>query len=145
VDELNAALGVARAAEGCESAGQKLLTIQKELVSLMGELATLPEDMPRYVRDGYPQFAKAAVDGIETFALELEARKPAGEWAMPGANPRSAAMDMARTICRRAERRVCALQEAGQLQNAAIPVYLNRLSDLLWLWARAEESGAAKT
>ena len=56
-----------------------------------------------------------------------------------GANPLSAAFDLARTVCRRAERRVCALQEARQLHNPEIIVYLNRLSDLLWLLARRAE------
>jgi cob(I)alamin adenosyltransferase len=59
---------------------------------------------------------------------------------MPGANLASAALDVARTVCRRAERRVCGLQEAGQLQNAEIIIYLNRLSDLLWLLARWVEA-----
>jgi len=61
-------------------------------------------------------------------------------WATPGNNASAAALDVARTVCRRAERRVCALQEAGQLQNAEIIVYLNRLADLLWLFARWVET-----
>ena len=52
----------------------------------------------------------------------------------------SAALDVARTVCRRAERRVCALQETGELKNAEIIIYLNRLSDLLWLLARRVET-----
>jgi cob(I)alamin adenosyltransferase len=51
----------------------------------------------------------------------------------------SAALDVARTVCRRAERRVCELKEAGGLPNEEIIVYLNRLSDLLWLFARWSE------
>ena len=61
-------------------------------------------------------------------------------WATSGANPVSAVLGLARTICRRAERRACALQEASQLQTPAIVVYLNRLSDLLWLLARRVEA-----
>ena len=57
-----------------------------------------------------------------------------------GATQNSAALDSARTICRRAERRVCALSEAGELKNAEIIIYLNRLSDLLWLFARWVET-----
>ena len=53
---------------------------------------------------------------------------------------RSSALDLARTVCRRAERCVCVLQEAGQLKNPEIIVYLNRLSDLLWLLARWTEA-----
>jgi cob(I)alamin adenosyltransferase len=55
----------------------------------------------------------------------------------------SAALDVARTICRRAERSVCALREAQQLQNPEIVVYLNRLSDLLWLFARWVETSVS--
>ena len=61
-------------------------------------------------------------------------------WATPGATLGSAALDVARTSCRRAERRVCALHEAGQLQNSDIIIYLNRLSDALWLLARWVET-----
>ena len=60
-------------------------------------------------------------------------------WALPGESLPSAALDMARTICRRAERRVCALHEARLLANGEIIVYLNRLSDWLWLLARSVE------
>ena len=58
---------------------------------------------------------------------------------MPGASLHCAALDLARTVCRRAERRVCSLQQAGELPNSEIIVYLNRLSDLLWLLARSAE------
>jgi cob(I)alamin adenosyltransferase len=51
-------------------------------------------------------------------------------------------LDLARTICRRAERRVCALKETGELKNAEIVIYLNRLGDLLWLFARRVETKA---
>ena len=61
-------------------------------------------------------------------------------WATPGATNHSAALDLARTICRRAERRVCAIQESGELKNPEIIIYLNRLSDLLWLFARWVET-----
>ncbi|HXC37286.1 MAG TPA: ATP:cob(I)alamin adenosyltransferase, partial [Candidatus Acidoferrales bacterium] len=60
-------------------------------------------------------------------------------WATPGANHNAAALDVARTVCRRAERRVCELNEAGQLKNPEIIIYLNRLADLLWLFARWAE------
>jgi cob(I)alamin adenosyltransferase len=61
---------------------------------------------------------------------------------LPGSTVNSAALDYARTICRRAERRVCALHESEPLQNPEILVYLNRLSDALWLLARWEEAQA---
>ena len=73
--------------------------------------------------------------------VEIEAQKVSFKgWATPGANPASAALEVARTVCRRAERRVCELRERGEVQNMAILVYLNRLSDALWLLARWEEA-----
>jgi cob(I)alamin adenosyltransferase len=140
VDELNAALGLSRAAAKQKSLRHGLRAIQAELVALMGELATLPQDWPRYLKEGRPVLEKPAVARLDQEAQRLEARQPALHgWATPGTNLASAALDMARTICRRAERRVCALHYTGQLQNPQAIVYLNRLSDLLWLWARAEE------
>jgi cob(I)alamin adenosyltransferase len=71
---------------------------------------------------------------------DIEAQKVSFQgWATPGASTPSAALDLARTLCRRAERRVCALQEANQLPNSEIMVFLNRLSDALWLLARWTE------
>jgi len=61
-------------------------------------------------------------------------------WATPGATQASAALDLARTICRRAERRVFDLQSAAELPNGEILIFLNRLSDVLWLFARWVET-----
>ena len=143
VDELNAAMGVARATAPDNFARTNLLAIQKDLVTLMGELATAVDDLPRYVKDGFSLVTPELTAKLDELVKELEAQKIDFKgWATPGANARAAALDMARTVCRRAERRVCALHEAGQLQNAEIIVYLNRLADLLWLFARrAETSG----
>ena len=77
---------------------------------------------------------------LRTGGVEQWPERFSTEWVMPGATMHSAALDMARTVCRRAEQRVCALQEANQLPNAEILVFLNRLSDLLWLFARFSES-----
>ena len=132
IDELNAALGLARAAEPSEA----LLTIQKELIGLMGELATDNQDMPRYIKDGYPVISAESVARLDQQAAKLEADLPRfKDWVIPGGNPASAALDFARTVCRRAERDVLPLQ----LPNAQIVVYLNRLSDVLWLMARSLE------
>lgn len=145
VDELNAALGLARAAAEQGVLAENLATIQKDLVVLMGELATAEEDLARYAKDGYSLVAPAMTSALETRITELEtANKPGKGWAMPGANTKAAALDLARTICRRAERRVCALQDAGQLSNPEIVVYLNRLSNLLWLLARWTEAQARR-
>jgi len=147
VDELNTALGVARASAQQEFVRDHLLVIQKDLVLLMGELATAVEDLSRYVKDGYTLVTSQLTHKLDAVVREIEAQSVSFKgWATPGACLNSAALDMARTICRRAERRVCALQEAEQLQNSEIIIYLNRLADLLWLMARwVETRGAATT
>lgn len=141
VDELNAAIGLAHAAAQHDLLRENLTKIQKNLVALMGELATAAEDLPRYVKDGHSLVTPAMTSSLEEWIAELEAAKVSARgWAMPGANTSSAALDFARTVCRRAERRSCALQETGQLDNPEIIVYLNRLSDLLWVLARWVEA-----
>jgi cob(I)alamin adenosyltransferase len=141
VDELNSALGLARAAAADAVVTGPLLAMQKDLVAIMGELATLPEDRARYLKDGYAAVTPAATARLELLAKEIEPQcPPLKGWAMPGENRISAALDFARTVARRAERRVCSLLEANQLPNPEILVYLNRLSDLLWLLARWLES-----
>jgi cob(I)alamin adenosyltransferase len=142
VDELNAAMGLARASAKHPFVGQNLLVIQKDLIVLMGELATALEDLPRYVKDGFSIVKSDMTAKLEAVIETIEAQKISFQgWATPGGNSSSAALDLARTICRRAERRVCALQDSGQLDNSEIIVYLNRLSDLLWLLARWTENG----
>jgi cob(I)alamin adenosyltransferase len=143
VDELNAALGLARANGTHEFVSGTLLEVQKDLVSLMGELATAVEDIPRYVKDGFVLVAPEMTTKLDAAVKQIESESVSFKgWATPGATIQSAALDLARTVCRRAERRVCALQEANQLNNAEIIVFLNRLSDLLWLLARWVESRA---
>lgn len=141
VDELNAALGMARATARHDFVRDNLLAIQKELVILMGELATAVEDLSRYVKDGFFLVKPEMTMKLDELVAEIESQKISFKgWATPGASVHSAALDMARTICRRAERRVCALHESSQLQNPEIIVYLNRLADLLWLFARWTET-----
>jgi cob(I)alamin adenosyltransferase len=142
VDELNAALGLARATAEDGFIRDNLLLIQKDLVSLMGELSVLPEDLGRYVKDGYPVVTSQMTAKLDALVGNIEARNVSfKDWATPGATLNAAALDVARTVCRRAERRVCSLQEAGGLKNAEILISLNRLSDLLWLMARRVETG----
>ena len=141
VDELNAALGMARAAARDEFVSGNLLSIQKNLVTLMGELGVLPEDLPRYARDGFGLVTADMTGQLEKLVKEIEAQDITFKgWATPGATPSSAALDLARTICRRAERRVCDLNVAGDLKNPEIIIFLNRLGDLLWLFARWVET-----
>jgi cob(I)alamin adenosyltransferase len=141
VDELNAALGLARASAQASFIRQNLELIQKDLVVLMGELATAVEDLPRFIKDGYSLVTGDMTQKLESVVKEIESQQITFKgWATPGANMSSAGLDVARTVCRRAERRVCALQDDNQLHNPQIIVYLNRLSDLLWLMARWVES-----
>ena len=142
VDELNAALGVARAiATDDEFITQLLLSIQKDLVILMGELATIPEDIEKYVKDGYRLVTAEMGARLEKIAKEIEGQNISFHgWATPGANRVSAALDVARTVCRRAERRVCGLEENQEIRNPDLLIYLNRLADLLWLFARWAET-----
>ncbi|MFO1512478.1 MAG: cob(I)yrinic acid a,c-diamide adenosyltransferase [Verrucomicrobiota bacterium] len=141
VDELNTALGVARATAEHDFLRENLLVIQRDLVTLMGELATAVEDLPRYVKDGYTLVTSQMTHKLDALVKEIEAQSVSFKgWATPGACVNSAALDVARTVCRRAERRVCALQEADQLQNSEVIIYLNRLADLLWLLARWVET-----
>jgi cob(I)alamin adenosyltransferase len=144
VDELNAALGLARASAPNPALNSRLEGIQKDLVILMGELATQVEDLPRYVKDGFSVVTGDLTAKLDLIAHEIEAQKVSFRgWATPGANLAAATLDVARTTCRRAERRVCALHETGQLQNGEIIVYLNRLADVLWLMARQAEHAAS--
>ncbi len=136
VDELNAALGMARATAEHELIRENLLRIQKDLVVLMGELATAPEDLPRYLKDGFLQLGPDKTAMLDELVGKIEPQISLKDWAMPGATVHAAAIDVARVVCRRAERLICSLQQSGGLGNSEIIVYLNRLADLLWLLAR---------
>jgi len=143
VDELNAALGLCRSFCDSPWLPAKLLHIQKELVTLMGELAVLPEDRPKYKEKGFQFVFPAMVDQLTTWGSEIEKEGIKYEgWATPGKTQLSAFLDLARTACRRAERRVAALGDDFMKLNPDILRYLNRLSDLLWLFARKIESQA---
>lgn len=146
VDELSAALGLARAASTDPLLSEQVLLAQKELITVMGELATAPEDLERYVKDGFHLTTSAMVDRLTASVDDLEKNKlrPFKGWAVPGTTADSAALDFARTVCRRAERRVAALTTEAANFNAEILRYLNRLSDLCWLLARYAEQLAKK-
>jgi cob(I)alamin adenosyltransferase len=141
VDELNAALGVARAAATTAFVSDKLLHVQKDLIDLMGELATTREDLDRYIKDQFRALTARDYEPLECWIKEIEAQKVSFKgWATPGATPEAASLDMARTVARRAERRVVELLERGETENQQLQIYLNRASDLLWLLARWVET-----
>jgi cob(I)alamin adenosyltransferase len=141
IDELNAALGLARATATENFVSENLFAIQKNLIVLMGEVGVATEDLPRYVKDGFSLVTPEMTAQLEKLVEEIESQNVSFKgWATPGATRNSAALDVARTVCRRAERRVCDLKESGELKNSEIIIFLNRLSDLLWLFARWAET-----
>ena len=144
VDELNSALGLGRALSGDPFVNESVTAIQKQLVTLMGELAVASEDRMRYVQDGYKLVTAEMVDVLTARVDDFEKNHHLkfDGWATPGGTPGAAAFDMARTVCRRAEREVVALEEADLPVNPEIIRYLNRLSDVCWLYARYLETGA---
>jgi cob(I)alamin adenosyltransferase len=141
VDELNAALGLVRVTATEPFIADDVLAIQKELITVMGELATATEDLPRYTKDGHELTTAAMVDRLSAAVADLEQNKLVNfkGWAIPGSTMLSAALDIARTTCRRAERRVADLGASGAQVNPEILRYLNRLSDLCWLLGRFVE------
>ena len=143
VDELSAALGLARANCNDKFVSEQIFAVQKELINVMGELSTLPEDRQRYAKDGFQIVDAKMVDRIGAVIVDLEKDKSLypKDWVIPGANTVSAALDLARTICRRAERGVAALNDP----NPEILRYLNRLSDFCWILARLIEASNKKT
>ena len=144
VDELNAALGLARATANDPFLADQILSVQKELVTVMGELATATEDMDRYLKDGFQPTTAAMTDRLTGAVDDLENNRLGKfkHWAVPGKTLNAAALDLARTTCRRAERRVAVLVSADPKFNREILRYLNRLSDLCWLLARVAEEAA---
>ena len=139
IDELNAAIGLARAHLQGTRENSRLEAFQKSLIALMGELATLPEDSERYAASKFDKLTADNTHQIDSWIAEHEASGLTFEgWALPGGTVASAHLDMARTICRRAERSTVALRSV-EGDNSQAVVYLNRLSDLLWLMARSVE------
>ncbi|MCL2127328.1 MAG: cob(I)yrinic acid a,c-diamide adenosyltransferase [Treponema sp.] len=135
IDELGAFLGDAKAAlpaamQGSpagNSTGEIISSIQKGLFTLMAVLAGMP--VPETGLGG---------DGLERMIGELESELPPfSSFAVPGANPVSAKLHIARTVCRRVERRMVSLDLQGEAKEAIAP-YINRLSDLLFLLAQKE-------
>jgi cob(I)alamin adenosyltransferase len=147
VDELTAALGLARSISIEKFLSEKILAAQKDLIVVMGELATTPQDRERYVKDGFHLSTVAMVDRITAVIVDLEKDKSLypKDWVIPGGTSVSAALDFARATCRRAERHIAAFMADDIDSNPEILRYLNRLSDLLWVLARyAERTSRAK-
>ena len=129
VDEAAAALGIARAACKSEQSAQIVVIIQKDLYSLMAEIAATPENAPRFraIDNARIRWLEARTDKIGA-QVEL----PEG-FILPGDSPAGAAFALARTIVRRAERLVAKLLHQEGLENTELLRYLNRLSSLCFV------------
>ena len=138
-DEANSALGLARALSQDARVKDILKQVQRELFIVGAELATDPSQYDS-LRRHFSVVAPAMVERLERTIDELDAvvQLPRS-FVIPGASPASAALDLARTILRRAERHAVALKEADMLANPEVLRYLNRLSDLVFMLARYED------
>lgn len=140
VDELNAALGVALADTAHEDIRDLARSVQATLFDLGAYLSS--PDAERREKSGERQSLAAEVEALEAridaFEEELE---PLRNFVLPGGTSSAAAFHLARTVCRRAERRVVSLDREAPLEAARLR-YLNRLSDLLFVLARVENRRA---
>jgi cob(I)alamin adenosyltransferase len=155
IDEAVAALGVARAQLGLKEQygvlgptfgdlGEVILRLQRELFVVAAELATNPDAWDR-LEDGRTRVSQDMVDGIDGLLAEAERRiEMPREFVVPGETPTSAAIELARTILRRAERRAVALNRDRLIPGAYLLPYVNRLADLLWVLARAAEQAESR-
>jgi cob(I)alamin adenosyltransferase len=135
VDELNSALGFARSICDDEEIALQTKAIQQELFKLGATLAT-----PITSRKGEPPVTAESVEALTGKVHKFEALEGIlTDWSVPGEHPAGASYDVARTICRRAERCVVRLMESGEAVEPNVLAYLNRLSDLLWLFSRKLE------
>jgi len=143
VDELNSALGVARAAEPAELFDGELEAIQRDLFSLGGHLAT-PD--PDKVRKALSK-AELSAERISAFERGIDAADtelaPLRAFVLPAGSPKAAALHLARTVCRRAERSVVSLARQSEVP-ALFLTYLNRLSDYLFTLARLANRRAGR-
>ena len=140
LDELNAAIGFAKATRTALSNRSELELIQKALVALMGEITCAETDTLRYSGSNFAKVGEADLARLDLAVAEIECRQPKFDgWATPGANLHAAALDLARTTARRAERRLVGLGGYGKTVRTILIQYINRLSDFLWLLAREAE------
>lgn len=136
VDEASSVLGLARALSAHARVTSICEELQRGLYALGAELGTSPAAPRPFVTTGAKDVGR-----LEELIGELEAIVPMPEgFILPGATPASAALDVARAVARRAERRCLTLERAGGLQNPAVRTWLNRLSLLLFVLGRYEES-----
>jgi cob(I)alamin adenosyltransferase len=140
VDEAVSCLGLARALCGDAAMAEEILRVQRELFVVAAELATAPDRRDQLV-DGTSRTTPDMVQTLEAAIDQVveEVGMPT-EFIVPGGNEVAAALDVARTVVRRAERRAVAYAEQGGLDGSEVVRYLNRLADYLYMLARAAES-----
>jgi cob(I)alamin adenosyltransferase len=144
VDEAISALGVARALITDPGRHATLLRLQSELFTVGAELATDPAEYAT-LQQHFKVVAADFTSRVEAEIEGLERQVPLPDaFVIPGGTPAAAALDVARAVLRRAERRIVGLHQSGRLANAEVLRYANRVSDLLFMLARAEEGTAVK-
>ena len=142
VDEAVAVLGTARvslAAAGLSELAELILRYQRELFVVGAELATNPAARDR-LQDGVTRVSEEMLERVESDLAQWESEVVMPrEFVVPGETAASAALEVARTVLRRAERRIIAVVTSGSLSSEWLVPYVNRLADLIWVLARATE------
>lgn len=134
IDELISQMGFARAICYNRDAAALLRELQRELFAVCEAVAN---------DDGLARLDGARVEALTAHVHRIEGLEGIlGDWALPGDHAGGAALDVARTVCRRAERAAVRLSDAGEILDANVIPYLNRLADLLWLLGRLVERDA---
>jgi ATP:cob(I)alamin adenosyltransferase len=142
IDELNSYLGSAKAQLKLRKDKEIINQIQKDLFLICAEIVTDSKQIKKITK----RINKEKVEKIEELIKKFETKiKLKKEFYIPGKNIESASLDVARAVARRIERRVVSLNKKRPLKNTDVLVYLNRLSDLLFLLARTSENKSHKS
>lgn len=140
IDEATSALGLARSLAQKPKVRDTLRAVQQDLLVVASELATEVDCYPQFLARFQPVTTEMT-NRLEALITELESQmEMPRSFILPGPPAGAAALDLARSMLRRAERRVANLKDQGWVTNAEIPRYLNRLADLLFVLARYEEA-----
>jgi len=138
IDELNSAMGFARSICEDPEVREIVKAIQRELFRVGSTVATAPDS-----RKKPPPITPDMVEALTAQVHRIEAIEGVlSDWSLSGEHQASSAFDVARTVCRRAERHLVRLTESGEEVNPPVLAYLNRLSDILWLLGRLLEARA---
>jgi cob(I)alamin adenosyltransferase len=140
LDEASAALGLARALVTSEQTKSIMMEVQRDLYALMAEVAAAPENASRF-----RTLNQSRVEWLESQINIITARVPMPkEFILPGDTPGGAALSLARTVVRRAERRLAELADKDPVENPALIPYLNRLSSLCFVLELEENLNAGR-